>query len=62
MPKTIITGTEYQETQNDRELKLLQMILSNVLQIEASNVSDVEHRALALGRLEAMISFKELIK
>jgi hypothetical protein len=62
MPKTIISGTEHQETQNDRELKLLQMILANVFQIETKNWESVEHRAFALGRLETMIEYKKLIK
>ena len=49
----------HQETQNERELKLLQMILANVLQIEAKNWESVEHRAVAIGRLEGMIAFKQ---
>lgn len=58
--KTIITGTPYQETQNDRELKLLRMILANLVQIECENFNSIEQRALAIGRLEAMIEYKQI--
>jgi hypothetical protein len=62
MPKTIITGTEHQETQNDRELKLLRMILADVVQIETKDWKSTEHRAFAIGRLEGMIEYKQLTK
>lgn len=51
--------TPNKETQNDRELKLLSMILANVLQIETKNWDSTEHRAFAIGRLEGMIEYKK---
>ena len=59
--KTIITGTPYQETQNDRELKLLRMILANLVQIECKNFNSIEQRAFAIGRLEGMIEYKQIV-
>jgi hypothetical protein len=59
MKKEII-GIQDKETQNDRELKLLRMILANLVQIECKNWASVEHRAFAIGRLEGMIGFKQL--
>ena len=59
--KRLITGEPHKETQNDRELKLLIMILANVLQIETKNWESTEHRAFAIGRLEGMIEFKQII-
>jgi len=50
------------ETQNDRELKLLRMILASLLQIETKDWQSTEHRAFAVGRLEGMIEFKEILK
>jgi hypothetical protein len=49
-------------TKNDNELKLLRIILANVLNIEAKNWDSTENRALAIGRLEGMIAYKELTK
>lgn len=58
--KLVITGAPYKETQNERELKLLKMILSNIIQIEAKDWKSTEHRAFAIGRLEGMIEYKQL--
>jgi len=51
---------EYEPTQNEREIKLLRMILANIFQIETKDWKSTELRAFALGRLEAMIEYKEI--
>lgn len=58
--KKIITGELYKPTQNDKDLKLLRMILANVFEIEPKDWKSTELRAFAIGRLEGMISYKEL--
>ena len=50
------------ETQNDRELKLLRMILANVFGIKTEDWKSTELRAFAIGRLEGMIEYKSLTK
>ena len=51
---------EYEPTQNDRELKLLRVIFANVFGIETTDPQSTELRAFALGRLEAMIEYKQI--
>jgi hypothetical protein len=59
--KIEITGKMYEPTQNEREVKLLRMIFANVFAIETKDWKSTELRASALGRLEAMIEYKEII-
>jgi len=51
---------EKEATQNERELSLLRMVISNLFQIECKDWKSTEHRAFAIGRLEGMIEYKSL--
>lgn len=59
--KIVNIGVPHDPTQNEREIKLLRIILANVFALTANDIMDVQHRAMALGRLEGMIEYKELM-